>query len=58
MEAKKINRSIVEGLRHIGKEKNQNLFLKLYAQKRGKQKDWSDVRAETYPSDKSDIEKI
>ena len=55
MEAKKNNRSIVEGLRHIGKEKNKNLFLKIYAQRRGKNKDWSDVRAETLPIDKSDI---
>jgi hypothetical protein len=52
MEANKNNRSIVEGLRHIGKEKNKNLFLKIYAQMRGKNKDWSDVRAETLPIDK------
>jgi hypothetical protein len=52
METKKIDRSIVESLRHIKKESLPNTFLKLYAKRRGKYKGWSDVRAETLPSDK------
>ena len=49
METKKIDRSIVESLRHIKKESLPNTFLKLYAKQKGKYKGWSDVRAETYP---------
>jgi hypothetical protein len=55
METKKIDRSIVESLRHIKKESLPNAFLKLYAKRRGKYKGWSDVRAETLPSDKSQV---
>jgi hypothetical protein len=31
------------------RDKANTVFLKLYAKRRGKYKDWSDVRAETYP---------
>ena len=55
METKKIDRSIVESLRHIKKESLPNTFLKLYAKRRGKYTGWSDVRAETLPIDKPDI---
>ena len=37
------------------KDKANTVFLKLLAKQKSKRRDWSDVRAETLPSDKSDI---
>jgi hypothetical protein len=31
------------------RDKATTVFLKLYAKRKGKHKEWSDVRAETYP---------
>ena len=36
-------------------KKLKEVFLKLLAKQKSKHRDWSDVRAETLPSDKSDI---
>jgi len=36
-------------------KKLKEVFLKLLAKQKSKHKDWSDVRAETLPSDKSEI---
>ena len=39
----------------IVKQKAKEVFLKLLAKQKSKHKDWSDVRSQTLPSDKSDI---
>jgi len=49
------NRSIFKPMEQKPKDKANTVFLKLYAKRRGKYKGWSDVRAETLPSDKLDI---
>lgn len=37
------------------RDKATTVFLKLLAKQKSKHRDWSDVRSETLPSDKSDI---
>ena len=41
--------------KHRKQDKANTVFLKLLAKQKSKRRDWSDVRAETLPSDKSDI---
>ena len=36
-------------------EKAKEVFLKLLAKQKSKHKDWSDVRSETFPSDRSEV---
>jgi|GEM_PF-5433070 len=54
---KKINdKTMEDNLRDTKHNKKANtVFLKLLAKQKSKRRDWSDVRAETLPSDKSDI---
>ena len=52
---KKIKTDPVNDQRDKPLEKSVVVFLKMYAKRRGKYKGWSDVRAETLPSDKADI---
>ena len=50
------NNSLEEILRDTKHNKKANtVFLKLLAKQKSKRRNWSDVRAETLPSDKSDI---
>jgi hypothetical protein len=49
------NQSVFEKLDHKHRPKSELVFLKLIAKQKSKRRDWSDVRAETLPSDKSDI---
>jgi len=50
------NYSLDEILRDTKHNKKANtVFLKLLAKQKSKHRDWSDVRAETLPSDKSDL---
>jgi len=49
------NRSIFKPMEQKQKDKANTVFLKLLAKQKSKRRDWSDVRAETLPSDKSDI---
>ena len=54
---KKINDKTMEEILGDTKhnKKANEVFLKLLAKQKSKHRDWSDVRAETLPSDKSDI---
>ena len=50
------NNSIIENLRDTKHNKKlKEVFLRLLAKQKSKRRDWSDVRAETLQSDKSDI---
>ena len=55
MKTTNTNKSQKDSLKPTGKDKATTVFTKLYAKRRGKYKSWSDVRAETLPSDKTDI---
>ncbi len=48
---KKLNnkQSQKDSLKPTGKDKANTVFLKLLAKQKSKRKNWSDVRAETYP---------
>jgi hypothetical protein len=51
-----MNKTLEENLRDTKHNKKANtVFLKLLAKQKSKRRDWSDVRAETLPSDKSDV---
>ena len=50
------NKSIDENLRDTQHNKKiKEIFLRLLAKQKSKHRDWGDVRAETLPSDKSQI---
>jgi len=45
------NNSIIENLRDTQHNKKlKEIFFKLLAKQKSKRRDWSDVRAETYPT--------
>ncbi len=46
------NKSQKDSLKPTGKDKANTVFLKLLAKQKSKRKNWSDVRAETYPISK------
>ena len=52
---KKIKNDPLNSQRDKSMDKANVVFLKLLAKQKSKRKNWSDVRAETLPSDKSDI---
>ncbi len=47
----KIQKDLLNDLRRKPKDKANTVFLKLYAKRRGKYKDWNSLNAETYPKD-------
>ena len=52
------NNSFAEILRDTQHNKKlKEVFLKLLAKQKSKRRDWSDVRAETLPSDKFEVNK-
>ena len=55
MKTTNTNKSQKDILKSTGKDKANTVFLKLLAKQKSKRRDWSDVRAETLPSDKSDM---
>ena len=55
MKQKNMDKSIFDIIENKPKDKANTVFLKLLAKRRGKYEGWSDVRAETLPSDKTDI---
>jgi len=51
-----MNKTLEENIRDTKHNKKaKEVFLKLLAKQKSKNKDWSDVRAVTLPSDKSEI---
>ena len=48
------NQSVFKPIEKKEKDKANTVFLKLLAKQKSKRRDWSDVRAETLPSDKLD----
>jgi hypothetical protein len=49
MKTTNTNNSQKDSLKSTGKDKANTVFLKLLAKQKSKRKNWSDVRAETYP---------
>ena len=49
------NQSVFKPMERKQKDKANTVFLKLLAKQKSKRNNWSDVRAETLPSDKSDL---
>jgi len=55
MKTTNTNQSVFKPMEHKQKDKANLVFLRLLSKQKSKHRDWSDVRAETLPSEKSDI---